>query len=418
MLKKNRIVILISILFSVLLGFTFLSNQKIETIVSALNKKPGEVVPAIPKPEKVNPQNAELLLSMLADSENSDDEQVDSVVDRGIIFKNLKKYYEQNGSVADIGLCDLLQLTEKKYDTGYTFDARQDLPVIAFYQSEYIRDNYCAANGHCEPLFEKLQDYNNAEDLKWILPVINAKSLKEVLNIKEDGDEIIFYKAMAYGNMLWAQAEDNVYDLRKSVVLFEGLIKKNPDNGIYPYFLMAIKHKGNLAYYKELNQFLNAKIWLGPKERLVNFMWLQAQQSLMHFEALKAKFNLMPKPFMSAAHDLMKVTIPGLSEIQKEKFKLIAEKLYSDRVSTKGLYNTLGSSFYAENWLRRLHDPMVSEIVDFVKLREGTIFDDRAWDRFYERISNGYCNDSELKEILKNNQTFLFQIASAKQNKR
>ena len=172
------------------------------------------------------------------------------------------------------------------------------------------------------------------------------------------------------------------------------LENKYPDNGIYPYMMIAVKAKAQMSFQGDLERFLNAQNWVGPAERFTDFLYRQATVSPANYFSYLAKLEASPKPSYYATHQIFKTIIPQLPEFQKEKFKKIAGFLYDLHVHSKGRLSGLLGRAYADNWLRRLHDAKVAQFVDYYEIPKGTINYSRLWDSFYDKVY-----DAERPEI-------------------
>ncbi len=386
--------------------FFFLRPDSKAALFKFVTKKPAQLA-GLPEAEKVEPKNINLIAALVSDFVSP--LRVVEPLDKNTVIKNIKSYEAANGSVKTIPICDLLKFSGKSYDQAGRVEIKNDLFEILRTQAEDTIENRCAGTRTCDPLYGEILRSNNAEDLEWIEPFSQARSTEEVLSLNIKGDEILYFRALVLGGQLVAQEINSVIDLKKSISMLQYLENKYPNNGIYPYMMIAIKAKAQMSFQGDLERFLNAKDWVGPAERFRDFLYRQATVSPANYFSYLAKLEVSPKPSYYATHQIFKTIIPQLPEFQKEKFKKIAGFLYDLNVHNKGRLSGLLGRSYADNWLRRLHDAKVSEFVDDNEIPKGTINDPRLWDHFYDKVFDGKCDETELTNVFKNERNWAEQ---------
>ena len=302
----------------------------------------------------------------------------------------------------------MLKFSGKGYDGAGSAEVQNDLFEILRTYAEHTIESRCAGTRTCDPLYSEMLRSNNADDLEWIEPFSQARSTEEVLSLDIKGDEILYFKALVLGGQLAAQEINSVIDLKKSISMMQYLEDKYPNNGIYPYMMIGIKAKAQISFQGDLERFLNANDWVGPAEKFRDFLYRQATVSPVNYFSYLAKIEVSPRPSYYDTHEIFKVVIPQLTELQKEKFRKTAGFLYDLNLHNKGRLSGLGRSF-SDNWLRRLHDAKVAEFVDDNEIPNGTINYHRLWDGFYDKVYDGKCDETELTNVFKNERNWAEQ---------
>lgn len=368
-------------------------------LIKFVTQKPGQLA-GLPEQEKVKPKNTDLIAGLLTDLVTS--RRRVEVVDKNTVLGNLKNYEADHDLSKAIPVCDLLSFSRKDYTGANRDEIKNDLFEVLQIRSEYAMNTRCSATLDCDPFYNEIVRSNNADDLKWIEPLSRARSTEEVLSLNIDGDEILYFKALVYGGHLWAENINSKIDLKKAISILQSLEKKYPDNGVYPYSMISLKSQAQLNFNDDLERFLNATIWSGPAEKMEDFLYRQASLAPANYFSYLGQSEAMPKASYVPTHNIFKTLIPQLSERQKITFRKIARFMYDQNVQNKGRLAGFGFRSYAENWLRRLHDEAkVAQFVDYFEIQKGTIREHKMWDRFYDKIYDGQCDETGLTEAFK-----------------
>lgn len=363
-----------------------------------MTKPPRELV-GLPPAEKLKPKNADLIAGFVSELVYRRRQVV--AIDQAIVLKNLKKFEADNGSFKTVSVCDFLKFSEKNYTGASREEIKNDLQEILRIQSQYTIESRCAGTQDCDPIFDDLVRSNNAQDLIWIEPILRAKSAEDVLNISIDRDEILYFKALALGGSLVTQEMNSIVDQKKAISILQSLEDKYPENGIYPYLMISLKSKQKMSFQADLERFFNAKVWVGPSDRLIDFLYRQASLSPANYFSYLEKIDAGPKVSYYATHEVFKTLIPQMSDSQKRKFRKIAGYLYDLNLQNKNRLSGLGRG-YSGIWLRRLHDPRATQLVDYFEIVKGTLSEQKLWDQFYDRLyDNGQCDEVGLTEAFK-----------------